>query len=226
VLTALRALDDVPVTVKIVGEGSEEQGTGLGRSFRCTPVITADAILVDAGNFAVSAPSLTSNLRGLANIWVTVRALSSPMHSGCSAVPPGCALIAMLATLRDEHGHTVNGLEARQTWRGASTRGSSARTRTSSMAWTCSGLGRGHGVGSADRLVLGIDCPPVVGSSAAISRRPERGSTCASARDECEARTGCSDRASRSVTPWHVKRVRTGGMVSRSSALSGPGYRR
>ena len=98
-LTALRALgDDLPVTVKIVGEGSEEQGTGGLEAFvpEHRELLAADAILVcDAGNFAVGEPSLTSSLRGLANVWVTVRTLSSAMHSGMfgGAAPGrlGCA---------------------------------------------------------------------------------------------------------------------------------------
>ena len=52
-LTALRALgDDLPVTVKIVGEGSEEQGTGGLEAFvpEHPELLAADAILVcDAG---------------------------------------------------------------------------------------------------------------------------------------------------------------------------------
>ena len=85
-LTALRALgDDLPVPVKIIGEGSEEQGTGGLEDFvpRNADLLRADAILVcDAGNFAVGVPSLTTSLRGLANVVVTVDALTSPMHSG------------------------------------------------------------------------------------------------------------------------------------------------
>ncbi|HEY5879009.1 MAG TPA: M20/M25/M40 family metallo-hydrolase, partial [Nakamurella sp.] len=57
ILTALRALgDDVPVTVKIVGEGSEEQGTGGLEDFvpKHPDLMRADAILVcDSGNIAV-----------------------------------------------------------------------------------------------------------------------------------------------------------------------------
>ena len=133
--------------IKIVGEGSEEQGTGGLEAFvpEHADLLRADAILVcDAGNFAVGVPSLTTSLRGLANVWVTVRTLSSAMHSGMfgGAAPDAlAALIAMLATLRDEHGNTtIKGLDATQTWDGAAIRpSSSAKTRTSSMASTCSG---------------------------------------------------------------------------------------
>src|SRR3954462_13669566 len=125
--TALRVLDgDLPVTIKIVGEGSEEQGTGGLEEFvpRNADLLRADAIVVcDAGNFAVGVPSLTTSLRGLANVVVTVEALSSPMHSGMfgGAAPDAlAALIHMLASLRDERGNTtVRGLDVSQTWPGA-----------------------------------------------------------------------------------------------------------
>ena len=64
-LTALRALGgDLPVNIKIVGEGSEEQGTGGLEAFvpEHADLLAADAILVcDTGNFAVGVPSLTTS---------------------------------------------------------------------------------------------------------------------------------------------------------------------
>ena len=90
-LAALRALgDEIPCTVKLVAEGSEEQGTGGLEAFipDHADLLRADAILVaDTGNFAVGVPSVTTTLRGLANVIVTVRTLSSSMHSGCSVDP-------------------------------------------------------------------------------------------------------------------------------------------
>ena len=236
-LTALRALgDDLPVTVKIVGEGSEEQGTGGLEAFvpLHPELLAADAILVcDAGNIAVGAPSLTSSLRGLANIWVTVRALSSPMHSGMfgGAAPDAlAALIAMLATLRDEHGNTtVNGLEARQTWRGAEYPPEQFRKDANVL----DGVDLlGSSVGDMvwarpTATVLGIDCPPVVGSSAAI--QPE-----ARARINLRVPPGMSAKHAqealiehlRSVAPWHVKLEfeREADGEPFVGALSGPGY--
>jgi cysteinylglycine-S-conjugate dipeptidase len=180
-LRALRALDDrggLPVNVKIVGEGSEEQGTGGLEAFvpDHADLLAADAILVcDAGNFAVGEPSLTTSLRGLANVVVSVETLSSPMHSGMfgGAAPDAlAALIAMLATLRDERGNTtVRDLDANRTWPGVDYPAEQFRTdanvlpgvdllgdgRVSDMVWARPAV-----------TVLGIDCPPVVGSSAAI----------------------------------------------------------
>jgi acetylornithine deacetylase/succinyl-diaminopimelate desuccinylase-like protein len=133
---------------------------------------------VTTGNFAVGIPSLTTSLRGLANVVVSVEALASPMHSGMFGGPAPdalAALIHMLASLRDERGNTtVRGLEANQTWTGADYPADQFRVdanvldgvdllgdgRVSDMVWARPTV-----------TVLGIDCPPVVGSSAAIQPR-------------------------------------------------------
>src|SRR5262245_60594023 len=86
-LAALRALGGAgryPVNVRFVAEGSEEQGTGGLERFvpGHQDLLRADAILVcDTGNFAVGVPSVTTSLRGLANVRVTVRPLSSAVPS-------------------------------------------------------------------------------------------------------------------------------------------------
>ena len=128
-LTALRALKQVsggfPCGVKLICEGSEEQGTGGLEAFvpPNADLLRADTILVvDTGNFAVGVPTLTTTLRGMTSVDVTVRALGSAMHSGMFGGPapdPVVGLIQMLATLHDEHGNTtVDGLDATQTWTG------------------------------------------------------------------------------------------------------------
>ncbi|HKP21278.1 MAG TPA: M20/M25/M40 family metallo-hydrolase, partial [Thermoleophilaceae bacterium] len=88
-LTALRALNQVdggfPCGVKIVCEGSEEQGTGGLEAFvvENADLLRADTILVvDTGNFAVGIPTLTTTLRGMTSVDITLRALGSAMHSG------------------------------------------------------------------------------------------------------------------------------------------------
>jgi len=236
-LTALRALgDDLPVSVRIVGEGSEEQGTGGLEAFvpQNADLLAADAILVcDAGNSAVGAPSLTVSSRGLANVWVTVRTLRSARPSGMfgGAAPDAlAALIAMLATLRDEHGNTtIAGLDASQRWRGAAYPSERFRRdaevidgvdllgdSVENMVWA-----------RPTATVLGIDCPPVVGSSAVI--QPQ-----ARARINLRVPPGMNAREAQdaliehleSVAPWHVQVE-----VDREAddepfvgALSGPGY--
>src|ERR671913_1004801 len=126
-LTALRALgDDVAVNLKVVVEGSEEQGTGGLEQFvpANADLLRADAILVaDTGNAAVGRPGITVSLRGVVDAVVTVEALSSELHCGIfggGAPDSLAALGVMLATLWDERGNlTVDGLSARESWSGA-----------------------------------------------------------------------------------------------------------
>ena len=181
-LTALRALGaELPVHLKLVVEGSEEQGTGGLEDFvrENADLLRADAILVcDTGNADVGLPAATVSLRGLVNVVVTVEALTSDLHSGMfgGAAPDAlAALIAMLATLRDAKGNTtVNGVDNTQTWTGELYPPEQFRT-DAGMLDTESFLGDGT---VSDMLwarpaltVLGIDCPPVVGSAAAIAPR-------------------------------------------------------
>ena len=236
-LTALRALgSDLPVSVTIIGEGSEEQGTGGLEAFvpEHADLLRADAIVVcDAGNFAVGVPSLTTSLRGLANVVVTVRTLSSPMHSGMfgGAAPDAlAALIDMLATLRDEQGNTtITGLDATQSWTGAAYPSEQFRKdanvldgvdllggSVADMVWA-----------RPAATVLGIDCPPVVGSSAAI--QPE-----ASARINLRVPPGMNAKHAQdalikhlqAVAPWRVQVEfeREADGEPFSGALDGPGY--
>jgi cysteinylglycine-S-conjugate dipeptidase len=236
-LTALRALgDDLPVSVKIVGEGSEEQGTGGLEAFvpQHTDLLRADAILVcDSGNFAVGVPSLTTSLRGLANVWVKVRTLSSAMHSGVfgGAAPDAlAALIAMLATLRDDAGNTtIRGLDSTQTWKGITYPAEQFRKDANVL----DGVDL-LGDAVADMIwarptatVLGIDCPPVIGSSAAI--QPE-----ARARINLRVPPGMNAKKAQdalidhlvAVAPWHVRLEfdREADGAPFVGALSGPGY--
>src|SRR3954452_21959311 len=118
-LTALRALgDDVPVNLKLVVEGSEEQGTGGLEDFvpKNADLLRADAILVcDTGNAAVGVPAVTVSLRGMVNVVVSVEALASEIHSGMFGGPTPdalAALVSMLASLRDDEGSTtITGLD-------------------------------------------------------------------------------------------------------------------
>lgn len=181
-LTALRALgSDVPVDLKLVVEGSEEQGTGGLEAFvsEHADLLGADAIIVaDSGNAAVGHPALTVSLRGVVDVVVTVEALTSERHSGIfgGAAPDGlAALVAMLATLRDERGNTtVQGLPNTAVWGGAPYAPELFRHEAGVLDGV-SLLGDGT---VSDMLwarpavtIVGIDCPPVVGSAAAIVPR-------------------------------------------------------
>ncbi|WP_308285378.1 dipeptidase [Actinoplanes hulinensis] len=178
-LTALRALgDDIGVNLKLIVEGSEEQGTGGLEDFvvRNPELLRADAILVcDTGNAAVGVPAATVTLRGLANVVVSVEALAGELHSGMFGGPAPDALAALvhiLATLRDADGNTtVTGLDNGQTWSGAPYPAEQFRS-DAGLVEGASLLGDGT---VSDMVwarpavtVLGIDCPPVVGSAAAI----------------------------------------------------------
>ncbi|MDS1270273.1 dipeptidase [Lipingzhangella sp. LS1_29] len=178
-LLALRALGDDPgIGITVVAEGSEEQATGgLERFVTQHPEeLRADAILVcDTGNVAVGEPTLTTSLRGAVDAEVTVSTLDGPMHSGMFGGPAPdamTALVRMLATLHDTDGSTtVRGLDSTGTWTGADYPAEQFRRDA--------GVRRGvHLTGSgtvADQLwarpaltVVGVDCPPVVGSAAAV----------------------------------------------------------
>ncbi|MEV6300577.1 dipeptidase [Actinoplanes sp. NPDC051861] len=178
-LTALRALgDDVPVNLKLIVEGSEEQGTGGLENFveNNPDLLRADAILVcDTGNAAVGVPAATVTLRGLVNVVVTVETLNGELHSGMfgGAAPDAlAALIHILATLRDDAGNTtIAGLEHGQTWTGAPYPTEQFR----SDAGLLGGVGLLGDGAVSDMIwarpavtVLGIDGPRVVGSAAAI----------------------------------------------------------
>jgi acetylornithine deacetylase/succinyl-diaminopimelate desuccinylase-like protein len=180
-LTALRALQQsggLPCGVKLICEGSEEQGTGGLEEFvpPNADLLRADAILVvDTGNFAVGVPTLTTTLRGMTSVDVKVSGLASAMHSGMFGGPAPDALlglIQMLASLHDEHGNTtVDGLDATQKWSGVDYPAEQFR-KDANVLDGVELMGDGT---PADLLwarpsatVIGIDVPPVVGSSAAV----------------------------------------------------------
>jgi cysteinylglycine-S-conjugate dipeptidase len=180
-LTALRALgDEVPVNLKLIVEGSEETtGALVGFVPGHANLLRADAILVgDAGNAAVGRPAVTVSLRGVADVIVQVEALASELHSGLfgGAAPDAlAALVAMLATLRDARGNTtIRGLDNTQVWPGAAYPPETFKADAGVLDGV-SLLGDGA---VADMVwsrpavtILGIDCPPVLGSAPAITPR-------------------------------------------------------
>ncbi|UOT04276.1 dipeptidase [Rhodococcus opacus] len=181
-LLALRALGTpFPVGIRIVAEGSEEMGTGgLENLVEARPeLFDADMILVvDTGNAAVGSPTVTTTLRGIANVVVHVETLAGEVHSGMFGGPAPdalAALVQMLATLRDADGNTVvDGLESDQKWTGVDYPEAQFRTD----AGVLDGVRLAGSSSVADAVwarpaltILGIDCPPVVGSAAAIQPR-------------------------------------------------------
>jgi acetylornithine deacetylase/succinyl-diaminopimelate desuccinylase-like protein len=181
-LTALRALEQVnggfPCGIKLICEGSEEQGTGGLEAFvpENVELLRADTILVvDTGNFAVGVPTLTTTLRGMTSIDITLEALGSPMHSGMFGGPapdPVVGMIQLLGSLHDEQGNTtIDGLDNTQSWTGVAYTAEQFRA-DANVVDGAELMGDGS---VADMLwarpsatVLGIDVPHVIGSSAAI----------------------------------------------------------
>ncbi|WP_399922124.1 dipeptidase [Streptomyces kanamyceticus] len=177
-LRALKANGGVPVSVKVIAEGSEEQGTGgLERYAEDHPdLLTADTIVIgDAGNFRVGLPTVTSTLRGMTLVRVSVDTLEGNLHSGQfgGAAPDAlAALVRVLDSLRAEDGSTkVDGLTGDAVWDGLQYEEADFR-KDAKVLDGVQLIGEGT---VADRIwarpavtVLGIDCPPVVGATPSV----------------------------------------------------------
>lgn len=212
-LLALRALraeaGTLPVGVKVVLEGSEEQGgEGLADLLHVAPHrFAADAIVIaDSGNVEVGVPTLTTTLRGVVNAVVTLRTLEGPLHSGSfgGAAPDAlAALVRLLSTFRDAAGDTrVDGIPNDQRFPGADYP-PDRFARDAGVLPAVSVVGSGT---VADALwarpaltILGIDCPAVVGSAAAI-----QGS--AAARINLRVPPGVDATAARAALDAHLRR--------------------
>ncbi|MGW7272666.1 M20/M25/M40 family metallo-hydrolase [Streptomyces sp. NPDC054864] len=177
-LRALKANGGVPVTVKVIAEGSEEQGTGgLERYAEQHPdLLAADTIVIgDAGNFRVGLPTVTTTLRGMTLVRVRIDTLQGNLHSGQfgGAAPDAlAALVRVLDSLRAEDGSTtVDGLTGDEVWDGLQYEEDVFR-KDAKVLDGVRLVGRGT---VADRIwsrpaatVIGIDCPPVVGATPSV----------------------------------------------------------
>jgi acetylornithine deacetylase/succinyl-diaminopimelate desuccinylase-like protein len=177
-LRALKANGGVPVNVKVIVEGSEEQGTGgLQQYAEAHPdLLSADTIVIgDTGNFRAGLPTVTASLRGMTLVRVRIDTLEGNLHSGQfgGAAPDAlAALIRVLDSLRAEDGSTtVDGLAAEARWDGLDYPEEDFR-RDAKVLDGVELIGAGS---VADRIwarpavtVLGIDCPPVVGATPSV----------------------------------------------------------
>jgi acetylornithine deacetylase/succinyl-diaminopimelate desuccinylase-like protein len=107
-LETLKALGEVPVTLRFLVEGEEEIGS---KSFekiahQHSEKLKADGCLWESGaSFdEASRPTLQFGCRGLVYVQLRVRFLAFDQHSGLASIYPSAAmhLIAALASLRDE----------------------------------------------------------------------------------------------------------------------------
>lgn len=110
-LVALRAHgEDLPVGVTVFVEGEEEVGSDSLPALldRHGERLRADAIvLADSTNWDVGTPALTTTLRGMFRLVVTVRTLDHSVHSGMygGPVPDAItALVRLLATMHTDDG--------------------------------------------------------------------------------------------------------------------------
>lgn len=215
-LRALKANGGVPVHVKVIVEGSEEQGTGgLERYAEEHPdLLAADAVVIgDTGNFRVGLPTVTSTLRGMTLVRVQVDTLEGNLHSGQfgGAAPDAlAALIRVLDSLRAADGSTtVEGLACEAQWDGVEYEEGQFRDDAKVLDGV-ELIGSGS---VADRLwarpavtVLGIDCPPVTGATpsvqasarALVSLRVPPGADAAEASNLLEAHL-------QTHTPWGAR---------------------
>jgi len=225
-LAALRAHGDrLPVGVTVLVEGEEEVGSPSLPRFLAAyrDRIGADVVvLADSANWTAEVPSLTTSLRGGANVTVQVRALRHGVHSGMYGGPVPDALTALcrlLATLHDERGDVaVAGLA-----RGTADPLDLTEEQLRAQAGLLDGV-RLIGTGSlTGRLwarpavaVIGIDAPPVSEASntllpaarATVSLRVAPGD------DETRARAALVSHLE-SHAPWGVRvTAQPGGTVA------------
>ncbi|WP_035720022.1 M20/M25/M40 family metallo-hydrolase [Gordonia shandongensis] len=178
-LTALRAAaDDIACGVRIIIEGSEEAGgEGIEDLVAERPdLFDADLILIgDTGNVAVGVPTLTTSLRGVVNVKVTVSALENGVHSGAAGGPAPdamAALIAGLASLRTDAGDTaIDQLAADQRWSGVDVTAAQFHEMVGALPGT-EVLGSGTPADMAWArpavTVIGMDAPSTAECAAAI----------------------------------------------------------
>jgi len=173
-LGALQQLDfDPPVRVKVIIEGSEENGRQkiLDVVRREPDLLRADVMVIaDGGNWKLGEPTLCTTLRGHGKLTVTLRTLENALHSGQfgGAAPDALlGLTRLLASLHDDDGNVaVDGLED-FTWDGTDLPEADFR-RQAGVLDGVELVGDGT---VADRLwarhaisVLGLDAPAVEGA--------------------------------------------------------------
>ena len=113
-LEALRAWKEagsgIPVEVTVLLEGEEEVGSpNLEPFLRANrDLLSADTVLIsDTGMWDIDTPAITTRLRGLAYVQLTLKGPTRDLHSGLfggSALNPVNALTCILGALHDANG--------------------------------------------------------------------------------------------------------------------------
>jgi len=234
---ALAALgDDCRVGVKVLVEGAEEVGAGGIEAFVAAraDLLTADVIvLADVGNYRTGVPTLTTSLRGMTKLLVSIESLAGPVHSGSYGGPAPDALLAlvrMLASLHDEAGDVrVEGLR-RLAYEGAPYDEQGFRRD----AGVLDGVGLA-GTGSiAERLyarpsitVIGLDAPPVEGAANSVVARARALVSVRLAPGQAPAEAAAAVRRHLlAAAPWRVRTTveETAGGEGFLAKTDGPAY--
>jgi acetylornithine deacetylase/succinyl-diaminopimelate desuccinylase-like protein len=176
---ALRAWEGrPPVGIKICIEGYEEIGSGALPGYPPTDpdMFRADTLVIgDMGSISPGTPTLTTALRGMANVILEVRTLASGKHSGQygGAAPDALlALIHAIASLHDERGDVAVAGLRRNEWDGpVQSEGQFRELGTVLQGMPLIGTGGlGSRIWSGPAItVIGIDVPSVDGAFNAVS---------------------------------------------------------
>jgi acetylornithine deacetylase/succinyl-diaminopimelate desuccinylase-like protein len=176
---ALRAWEGrLPVGIKICIEGYEEIGSGALLAYPPTDPgrFAADALVIgDMGSIQPGIPTLTTALRGMANVIVEARTLESGKHSGQYGGGAPDALLAVLralTSLHDDHGDVAVAGLRREEWEGAA----QSEEQFRDLGTVLAGMPLFGTGGLASRVwsgpsitVIGIDVPSVDGAVNAVS---------------------------------------------------------
>jgi acetylornithine deacetylase/succinyl-diaminopimelate desuccinylase-like protein len=176
---ALRAWEGrPPVGIKLCIEGHEEIGSGALPAYPPTDpdLFRADALIIaDMGSITPGTPTLTTALRGMANVFLEARTLESGKHSGQYGGAAPDALLAVLHainSLHDEHGDVAVAGLRRNEWDGPAI----SEEQFRELGTVLEGLpligtgGLGSRIWSGPAItVIGIDAPSVDGAVNAVS---------------------------------------------------------
>jgi acetylornithine deacetylase/succinyl-diaminopimelate desuccinylase-like protein len=167
-----------PVGIRLCIEGYEEIGSGalLAHAAHDAERFAADAMVIaDMGSITPGTPTLTTALRGMANVTIEVRTLASGKHSGQygGAAPDALlALVRAIASLHTDAGDVAVARLRRNEWDGPEQDEAEFRdlgTVLAGMPLIGTG-GLGSRIWSGPAItVVGIDVPSVDGAVNAVS---------------------------------------------------------